>query len=207
MYFILKRSTIFLFKDKLKNANISIIEYSTNINERKQIINNTELIIYVCCDENEIQRLASPLQIGFNDKHHFFNQIHYISKYSDKLINIVFKNDMNNCAKKLTYSFCKNKFDCFSDNSYETDYFQLPMQNKEFLKIFINEDLKNIWIRLFLFKMNFLLNRAINKRRKDPNLSFNKKLIEDNDLKKAVIESSSDEEDHINHKVFSKNSF
>lgn len=57
--------------DKLKSLKYLYLQFRTNL------IEESNLIVYVCCTNQEIKKLHEPIRLGLNSYHHDFNQIHF----------------------------------------------------------------------------------------------------------------------------------
>jgi hypothetical protein len=58
--------------------------------ERSHILDEANLIFYVCGASQEIERLSKPMQFGKSEFQDDFNKIHYALKYKKKTIDIIF---------------------------------------------------------------------------------------------------------------------
>lgn len=74
---------------------ISIVDYKTNYKTRRILLDQSDLILYVCCTEKEILKLREPMKIGQNDFHDDYNRIHFYTKYQRKSLNITFNKNVN----------------------------------------------------------------------------------------------------------------
>ena len=69
---------------------LELIDYKTNSKARKHLIESSDLIVYVCCTNNEIRKLRDTMKIGLNDFHHDYNLIHFYETYQKKCLNVTF---------------------------------------------------------------------------------------------------------------------
>ncbi len=75
--------------------NIEIIDFKTSSEERTKLIEESNLIVYVCCTNQEIRKLHEPIRLGLNSYHHDFNQIHFHDKFQKKCLNVTFNPNIN----------------------------------------------------------------------------------------------------------------
>jgi hypothetical protein len=112
--------------------NIEVIDYKTNSKSRKHLIETSDLIVYVCCTNNEVKKLREPMKIGLNDFHHDYNLMHFYETYQKKCLNITFNVNIAETQNNLSTNFysqskseqvsaisqCKNQF---NQNTSEKD--------------------------------------------------------------------------------------
>jgi len=99
-----------LIRDKLKKtyskAKVDVITYALNSSQRLNLINNAELILYVCCSKKELDKLKLRKRFGYNDYNHDYNRLHYQPGFKNKTLNIVFTktnlNDYNNAPESTS---------------------------------------------------------------------------------------------------------
>ncbi len=70
------------------------IDYNITVNIRNEIIDNCDLVFYVCATEDEINKLNQQFPIfGINSFQHDYNKIHFLKSFENKCFNITF-NDL-----------------------------------------------------------------------------------------------------------------
>lgn len=144
---------------------IKIVDFKTNYKTRRQLIDSSDLIIYVCCTGNEIKKLSEPMKIGQNDFHDDYNRIHFYDKYQKKCLNITFNKQVNEIDYFLTKSekslennllsarlaFKSNSGESVSSSLFSniqpngnSFYLKLPNQNEEFVSYILeNSDIES----------------------------------------------------------------
>ena len=137
---------------------IRIVDYKTNYKTRRQLLDSSDLIIYVCCTENEILKLKEPMKIGQNDFHDDYNRIHFYTKFKTKCLNITFnkhvkeidclsliEKKMGSQETKLASSGGSVISSLFSNIQLEGNsfYLKLPNQNEEFISYLLENEKEN----------------------------------------------------------------
>lgn len=80
---------------------VEIIDYTTSANDRKLLMKQSSMIIYVCGTIKEVQRLNEPLVFGKREHHDDYNRIHY-HPFKSKSIDVVFKlKSIPNCDESV----------------------------------------------------------------------------------------------------------
>lgn len=157
---------------------IHIVDFKTSFKVRRNLIESSDLIFYICCTNNEINKLQEKMKIGMNDYHDDYNLLHFYDKYQRKCVNITFnKNIKENDSSKSDNSLKSTTCDSDSMRSSifsnilligNSQYLKLPTQNEEFIFYLLekenksndftilNESISASSVSSFRFKLNEL---------------------------------------------------
>ena len=120
------------FKNDLENIDFSIIDYTTSLNERTWLLDQSDLIIYVLGIEEELE-YGRNLKIGQNWYHYEFNKLHFIKNYQKKTIGFNFSlKDIKNENKLLIQTLFQQQNN-YSKNIFKKLIVKLLKKKLEYL--------------------------------------------------------------------------
>jgi len=138
------------FKEYFKQMNIKIVDFKTNSILRKELIESSDLIVYICGTENEICKLKEPMKIGQNEFHDDYNRIHLYEKFQKKCLNLTFNKNIYlhefyesiDSANSVQLKKSSESSSLFSNVfTYGNDfYLKLPDQNEELIGYLLDDD-------------------------------------------------------------------
>lgn len=142
-------------KEILPEVKFNIITFSTNSVLRESLLENADLICYVCITSKDINNLDNIIEFGKNSFQHDYNRIQ-IGRYRFKSINLTFNKRIEKClylteenylyerkslfeleSQKTSSSFVgKNSNQTSTKNSTNaSSYYKLPSQNSRFIHL------------------------------------------------------------------------
>lgn len=156
-----------ILKKYYKKINFDKIDYSlTEIKRRNEIIDQADLIFYVCATPNEVYKLSEINKLdetkkflafgtSLNSFQHDYNKIHYLNSFEKKCFNCTFNNLVNpNEDDSTIYSENRNaSFKPIAKFAEEKSillprfsYLKLPERNESLIELLISERNNNEYV-------------------------------------------------------------
>lgn len=120
------------FQAIFPDIKFQIISFNTHARLRSQQLEDADLIVYTCGSQEEVDKLVRPIEIGKNEWHHDYNQLHS-DKYQAKTINLIFNYDVNQYYTNSCESLKHEKY--FEKTIITNTDVQFPLIQTEYSNI------------------------------------------------------------------------
>jgi hypothetical protein len=135
IFFVYKRKILFYSKNnffqkaRIEKVKIDQVNYWTFPKERTQLIEEADLIFYVCATGSEIELVEQGImKIGQNIYQHEFNKLHFVPRYKNKCAHVTLNN-------KLLRKYKLEKANTVGDVMFDkVNCLKLHKQTKELVK-------------------------------------------------------------------------
>lgn len=150
-----------IFMSIFTSFDFDIIDYKTSLNERKYLLNNSYMIIYVCGSSDELNLNGKQIRIGRSIYYDEFNKLNFLKKFKSKLVNIIFDDENSSDIKGLMCMPKQNKV-------LTRMILEKNTSSSVYLRSRVGRLINNLFIKILILKLDFLLNFKFNSKSKAP---------------------------------------